>query len=300
MGVCLMFRNNRYGHLFAVVALCLLVFFFSKLLPTSSPLPAAEEKETPDIYGEENPGDHSGGGDPGEENIPEQMPGAHAGQPEQSSAVTNEGSGGVEENKTPNETPQQDDESLIKLLGFLQSPIPGARITSRDSQLPGAPRTYRNGTHEGLDYYDGACGVPIQYGNPVYAAGEGTIYRIDHHYTELAEQERSDILQVSSELDDTPTDILDQLRGQQVWIQHRGNVKTIYAHLRSVAEDLQEGDPVKAGDFIGNIGNSGTSDGMKGTTANAHLHFEIWIGENYLGNGLPAEKTRKLLQELLE
>jgi murein DD-endopeptidase MepM/ murein hydrolase activator NlpD len=287
-----MFRKKRYTFLFVIIALCFLAFSFFRLLPVtfSRGIPVAEEIETPDTYGGENLKDYPGGEDPGEINTPEQMPEASSGQPRPAPAAPAEESG----------PSLKGDRALIEQLSFLQSPIPGAQVSSRDSQLPGAPRTYRNGTHQGLDYYDGACGVPIQNGNPVYAAGEGVICRIDHNYTELTEQERNRILQICGEQEDTPADILDKLRGRQVWIRHSDSVKTIYAHLSSVAEDFQEGDHVKAGDFIGNIGNSGTSDGMKGTTANSHLHFEVWIGEHYLGDGLSAKEARKLLKELLE
>ncbi|MDO9535006.1 MAG: M23 family metallopeptidase [Bacillota bacterium] len=191
------------------------------------------------------------------------------------------------------------DESLIKTLSFLQSPLPGAQVTTRDSQLPGAPRTYRNGTHEGLDFYSGYCGIPINFGDPVFSAGPGVIYRIDHDYIEALMEERNELLKISHKLDDTPEEILDMLRGRQVWIIHPFGVITRYAHLDNVAEDLQEGDLVEAGDFIGTIGNSGTSDGANGSTLNPHLHWEIWIGESYLGEGLPPSESRALLQIIL-
>lgn len=290
-----MFKKKRYTTFFLIVLLCLLAFSFFKLLPVtfSRDIPAAEKTlspETPGTYEEnkENENDYPARENPGEENTLEKIPEVSAEQPEPSLAVPEDENG-----------LSLWAQSLIEQLSFLQSPIPGALVTSRDSQLPGAPRTYRNGTHQGLDYYDGACGVPIRSGDPVYAAGEGTICRIDHQYTELTEQERTRILQICSEQEDTPNDILDKLRGRQVWIRHSDSIITVYAHLDKVAE-LQEGDHVKAGDFIGNIGNSGTSDGVQGTSANSHLHFEIWIGEHYLGDGLPAKEARQLIKELLE
>ncbi len=288
-----MFKRKKYAFFFLLVALCFLGFLFFRLLPAtfSGETPAAEGLETPEADGNKNkdPGNYPVSGNSNGFDIPEEVPEAPSGEPGPAPAAP------ADENLPPLEI----DQALMEKLSFLQSPIPGARVTSRDSQLPGAPRAYRNGTHEGLDFYDGACGVSIQNGNPVYAAGEGIVCRIDHHYTELSEEERTGILEVCSRQEDTPADLLDKLRGRQVWIRHSGGVITVYAHLSSVAE-LQEGDHVEAGNYIGNIGNSGTSDGMKGTGDNAHLHFEIWIGEQYLGHGLPAKETRKLLQELLE
>ncbi len=191
------------------------------------------------------------------------------------------------------------DQSLIDKLDFLTSPLPGATISTRDSQLPGAPRAYRNGTHQGLDYYDGFCGIRIRFGDPVYAAGDGVIYRIDHEYSELDVTARREILDTAHSLEDTPEDILDKLRGRQVWIKHEYGVITRYAHLYQVADNLEAGDPVNTGDLIGTIGNSGTSDGAWSSTLNPHLHFEIWLGEYYLGQGLTPSEARHLWQEVL-
>ncbi len=192
------------------------------------------------------------------------------------------------------------EESLVDKLHFLSTPIPGAKITTRNSQLPGAPRPYRNGTHQGLDYYDGFCGVRVRFGDPVYAAGGGVIYRIDHGYSEPDPVARQEILRVSHSQEDTPEHILDILRGRQVWIKHKYSVITRYAHLHEVAEHLNEGDPVETGDYIGSVGNSGTSDGARGNTLNAHLHFEIWLGDFYLGQGLAPAEIRKLWQTVLD
>ncbi len=203
--------------------------------------------------------------------------------------------------------PQLDEEgvptwnqSLVDQLDFLTSPLPEAAISTRDSQLPGAPRAYRNGTHQGLDYYDGFCGIRIRFGDPVYAAGDGVIYRIDHEYSEMDAPARREILDTAQSLEDTPEDILDKLRGRQVWIKHDYGVMTRYAHLYQVADNVEIGDPVKTGDLIGTIGNSGTGDGARGSTLNPHLHFEIWLGDYYLGQGLTPPEVRHLWQEVLD
>lgn len=190
-------------------------------------------------------------------------------------------------------------EELVRQLSFLQSPIPGANISSRDTQLPGAPRAYRNGTHEGLDYYNGFCGVPIYFGDPVYAAGAGVVTRIDHGYSEPSVGEREKMLKLSAAEGDTPEDILDKLRGRQVWIVHAFGVVTRYAHLDTVSENLQVGDWIEAGNYVGTLGNSGTSNGARGTQNDAHLHFEIWVGDYYLGKGLPLDEIRSLWQQVL-
>ncbi|MGI6308574.1 MAG: M23 family metallopeptidase [Dethiobacteria bacterium] len=191
------------------------------------------------------------------------------------------------------------DDTMLEKLSFLQTPLPGAGITTRDSQLPGAPRAYRHGVHEGLDFYSGYCGIQVNFGDPVFAAGPGVIYRIDHDYIEPSVEERTAMLQNCMEKGDTPEEILDKLRGRQVWIAHPFGLVTRYAHLSEVADHLQEGDPVEAGDFLGNVGNSGTSEGARGEKANSHLHFEIWLENGYLGEGLAPQEIRSLWKSLL-
>lgn len=56
--------------------------------------------------------------------------------------------------------------------------------------------------------------------------------------------------------------------GHYVLIQHAG-FRTLYAHMAEPAI-VETGDPVKAGDKIGNVGNTGNSTGP-------HLHFEIEV-----------------------
>jgi murein DD-endopeptidase MepM/ murein hydrolase activator NlpD len=272
-------KSSRYFYIFIVIIACFFVFQSQILSGDSGEMPP----EIEDTQINEKPGipvDHTSGHDLTEKEEGPQQPEGLKPIPSRGKYVSW-------------------DESLIETLSFLQSPLPGAQVTTRDSQLPGAPRAYRNGTHEGLDFYAGYCGIPINYGDPVFSAGPGVIYRIDHDYTETPMDERNELLKISHGVDDTPEEILDMLRGRQVWIIHPFGVITRYAHLDNVAEDLQVGDLVEAGDFIGTIGNSGTSDGASGSTLNPHLHWEIWIGDSYLGEGLPPSESRALLHILL-
>ena len=57
--------------------------------------------------------------------------------------------------------PKGDPEGLIDYLSFLQTPIQGAQVSTKDSHLPGAERPYRNGVHEGLDYYSWTSRISI-------------------------------------------------------------------------------------------------------------------------------------------
>ena len=103
--------------------------------------------------------------------------------------------------------------------------------------------------HKGIDFVPGR-------GEPVYAAMDGIVSRIDYGHG----------------------------FGQHVYIDHIANFndekfykwQTIYAHLEmgTTPENVKVGSIVKAGDIIGTVGNTGTSTG-------AHLHFELLVeGEN--------------------
>ncbi len=209
----------------------------------------------------------------------------------------------VEEEPTEKEStaePKYEQEELIQKLEDFQSPIEGATITRRESQLPGAPREYRNGIHEGVDYYNGFVDVPIEMGTEVLAVDEGVIKRADHGYEEMTPERHQEILNEARGADITPEWILDKLRGKQVWIEHEGGIVTRYAHLYSIPENIEEGKEVEAGEHIGGVGNSGTSDGVEGTNGGAHLHFEIWISDDYyLGKDMEPMESREILMEVL-
>ena len=57
--------------------------------------------------------------------------------------------------------------------------------------------------------------------------------------------------------------------GNVVWITHRSDVLSVYAHLSEI--QVEVGQPVRRGETIGLSGSSGS------VTA-PHLHFEVWKG----------------------
>ena len=84
------------------------------------------------------------------------------------------------------------------------------------------------------------------YGSPIYAAKPGVVVDVKYHYS----------------------------FGYYVTINHQNGYYTRYEHLASLSRYVKEGDYVKMGDTIGDMGNSGASQGT-------HLHFEIWDGYPY-------------------
>lgn len=156
----------------------------------------------------------------------------------------------------------------------------GYTIPDDPDLLPGSARDYRGGYHEGIDF-------PLSFGMPVAAAKAGKIIRIDTNYTEWSVDEQIAGEDTGFKLGYTPADILDKLRGRQVWIDHGNGVVTRYAHLQSV-ELFSVGSIVEQGTIIGHVGNSGTKAGP-------HLHIEIRVGDEYLGDGLAGADLLRVL-----
>lgn len=165
-------------------------------------------------------------------------------------------------------------------VGSLLIPIAGQNIPTEPAHLPESAREYRAGIHEGID-------LPAGPGTAVLAAADGRVVRADREFTDWTAQERAAAFAEAQALGRTPERTLDRIRGRQVWIDHGKGVVTRYAHLESVT--VSAGAVVQAGTVVGAVGSSGYPEG------GPHLHFEIRIGDSYLGDGLtPAELARAL------
>jgi murein DD-endopeptidase MepM/ murein hydrolase activator NlpD len=57
--------------------------------------------------------------------------------------------------------------------------------------------------------------------------------------------------------------------GNVIWLEHRGGILTVYAHLSEVT--VRTGDRVTARELVGLSGASGNVSGP-------HLHMEVWKG----------------------
>jgi murein DD-endopeptidase MepM/ murein hydrolase activator NlpD len=182
------------------------------------------------------------------------------------------------------------------IRGF-RFPIEGACLPAEDDLLPNAPREYRFGVHEGVDFYgDRAC-TSVERGMPVLAAKTGIVVRADVGYTDITQEEMDNLLARSAQQGFTDAAVLDRLRGRQVWLDHGDGVVTRYCHLLSVESGVAEGVVVAAGQVVGRVGNSGTPEGVSDATLENHLHFEIRVGDSYLGQGLSAAETRRLWEQ---
>ena len=127
--------------------------------------------------------------------------------------------------------------------GPVRWPFPVAVQISSGFGARVAPCRYCSSYHRGVDFVPGR-------GAPIYAIADGVV----------TQQEYSGGY------------------GEHAYIEHEINGQTVlsvYAHMEGNSSPLEVGDRVEVGDFIGLVGNTGTSTGP-------HLHFEIRIDGVYL------------------
>ena len=183
-------------------------------------------------------------------------------------------------------------------------PIDNLRFPSRASRLPNAPRTYRSGTHRGIDFFS-------NWGTPVRAVAEGVIIRSDLSYEEVSPDFRREMLKRAAMLKRTPSDIFNELLlGQAVIIDHGFKLFsgyraiTIYAHLSSINSNVKPGYIIKAGETFAMSGNSGTEPSTLGTRNESHLHWELILqdsgGEYYFGRDLDHKTLMMALDRIFE
>lgn len=128
-------------------------------------------------------------------------------------------------------------------VGPVRWPFPVSVPISSGFGARVAPCRYCSSYHRGVDFTPGR-------GAPIYAIADGVV----------TQQEFSGGY------------------GEHAYIEHEINgqkVLSVYAHMEAGSSPLEVGDRVLVGDFVGLVGNTGTSTG-------AHLHFEIRIDGVYL------------------
>ena len=164
--------------------------------------------------------------------------------------------------------------------------------------LPGAPRTYRNGTHRGIDF---GCGTADRSG---YSIADGTVVYLVNDYEDSSVAEREALLEQASIAGFTPHWTLVMLYGNVVVIDHgeipgAGRVVTISAHLEEIDPSISIGGRVLRGQRLGELGNRGTNasaEGLRGASdPSLHLHWELFIDNWYLGSGLDAGTTVEVI-----
>ena len=181
----------------------------------------------------------------------------------------------------------------------MNSPIENASVSTEQSHLPGAPRDYRNGEHEGIDWYDHTSEAEISRDTPILGQAEGEVVRADHDFEDYeSHEERNDDLELADDIGFTPEYILDRLRGKQVWVQYEDGVMMRFAHLEEIPEDIQVGEDVDEETVIGYVGNSGTSDALDGGDGGLHLHHDLLIYGELFWEPFTLDETAEVIHEL--
>jgi murein DD-endopeptidase MepM/ murein hydrolase activator NlpD len=177
-------------------------------------------------------------------------------------------------------------------------PIKGGCLPENDSLMPNAPRPYRGGVHEGVDFYDYDNCTKILKGTPIVAAKDGVVIRADRDYHALtqAELEAADNRVAEGHANDP--DVIDLFRGRQVWIDHGRGIVTRYAHASDIPDNIRVGTQVVAGEVVAFVGDSGTPESLSNPDTELHLHFELRTGDSFLGKGLPPDEVRQLYEKL--
>ncbi len=194
--------------------------------------------------------------------------------------------------------PPVSEPDLDRLRG-LTMPIAGMSLAQRLNLLPGAPRHYRYGVHQGTDFYIWPDGTTVTTSTEVLAARDGVVIRADGDYENPTQAQMDEWLATCRQEGYTPEDVLDGLRGRQVWLDHGDGLITRYAHLAAVADGLEVGSDVAQGQVIGTVGNSGTPRSLYDAEGGLHLHFEIWLDDRYVGQYLATVEIRRLLSKIL-
>lgn len=127
--------------------------------------------------------------------------------------------------------------------GNIRWPFPSAVPISSGFGDRVAPCRYCSSDHRGVDFTPGN-------GAPIFAIAEGVVTTAEFGggYGQYAYIEH-------------------ELNGQQVL--------SVYAHMQRGSSPLRAGERIQVGDFIGLVGNTGTSTGP-------HLHLEIRINGDYV------------------
>ena len=188
-------------------------------------------------------------------------------------------------------------DSLNLSLPCYKVPVP-----KRSMRLPNAPRSYRNGIHRGVDFF-------ANWGTPVRSVADGVIVRSDQNYEEVPADFRENLLQSTTKVGSTPSDIFNSvLLGKSVFIDHGFDLIpgfrtiSIYAHLSHIENEVVPGMTIKRGELIGKSGNTGMRESTLGSRSGSHLHWEMILQkgkeEIYLGKDMSNPELYDMLSRI--
>ncbi len=180
-------------------------------------------------------------------------------------------------------------------------PAPSCNVPFGNLNLVvGAPRDYRSGTHNGLDF---SCGTTDHV---ITASGSGQVIFVVSDYVNASTADREAVLAQTVAAVDTPFWTLANLYGNFVVIDHElpdgTRAVSIYAHLSEVDSEILPGVLVDGGTPLGFAGNMGTSTSAAGVTNNdgsVHLHWELHVNDRPIGYLEAPADTQPMYEQIL-
>jgi murein DD-endopeptidase MepM/ murein hydrolase activator NlpD len=169
----------------------------------------------------------------------------------------------------------------------------------------GAPREYRSGTHNGLDFN---CGTTD---HAITAAADGEVLFVVDDYLDAAPDDRDAVLANAALAVDTPFWTLAMLYGRFVVVAHHlpegtpgsdDRIVTVYAHLSDIDPNIVTGRRITAGTLLGSVGNTGTSTAANGILEghpSVHLHWELHVNDRPIGYLSDPAETEPLYRQML-
>jgi murein DD-endopeptidase MepM/ murein hydrolase activator NlpD len=164
----------------------------------------------------------------------------------------------------------------------------------------GAPRAYRSGIHNGLDFNCNTTDHVIE------SAAAGQVIFVVNDYVNASTEDRDAVLAQTVPAFDTPFWTLAYLYGNFVVIDHAFSggerAVTIYAHLSEVDSQILPGVLVDGGTPLGFVGNSGTSAasaGIENNDGSVHLHWELHVNDRPIGYLESPTDTQPLYEQIL-
>jgi murein DD-endopeptidase MepM/ murein hydrolase activator NlpD len=170
-------------------------------------------------------------------------------------------------------------------------PVEDATLPVWPRVYPGASRLYRYGVHRGVDIYSFNAPDGFRTGWPARVMGNGTVIESTIPYEGINSTIFQVMLRESRAAGQTPPDLLRDFYGKYLMVEHTNGLISLYAHLDELNQELTPGTLIRQGDSIGTVGVTGTSGEFNPVTVSPHLHFDIYIGERYLGQGVTIRET---------
>jgi hypothetical protein len=180
------------------------------------------------------------------------------------------------------------------LRGFT-FPIKGGCLPSRDEVMPNAPREYRSGMSEGIDFYHGDACTEVHRDLPVWAMFARVVIRADRDYDEITEVEAN--VYSDRALTEGFTD--SEVRDASVVVNSGSTTAMASSAVtpdtsRSSLRSRWGCAPRRRCHWRRR--RAGTPEATIASGSQSHLHIEAWVGDGFLDQQFAPDEVRRLYQ----